>query len=24
LPDLLICRPELAEPVMKALWDNEA
>ena len=23
LPDLLICRPELAEPVMRALWDNE-
>lgn len=23
LPDLLICRPELAEPVMKALWNND-
>ena len=22
LPDLLICRPELAEPVMQALWGN--
>lgn len=24
LPDLLICRPELAEPVMQALWGNES
>jgi len=23
LPDLLICRPELTEPVMKALWDGD-
>jgi 3'(2'), 5'-bisphosphate nucleotidase len=21
LPDLIVCRPELAEPVLKALWD---
>ena len=22
LPDLIICRPELAEPVLDALWGN--
>jgi hypothetical protein len=23
LPDLIICRPEFVEPVMKALWSDD-